>query len=41
MLRGWTDGIGRRAMGLERLELGEGGTGERQVVDRANAILGF
>ncbi|GJN82692.1 hypothetical protein PLIIFM63780_006235 [Purpureocillium lilacinum] len=41
-LRGWTDGAGRQAFGLERLAAREGALpGEREVVARANAILGF
>lgn len=41
-LREWTDGAGRRAMGLERIDAGETVTGGgREVVERANAVLGF
>lgn len=37
-----TGGLGRAAMGLERLGINDGATqGERDVVAKANAILGF
>lgn len=36
------DGVGRRAMGLERLEVkGLRSDGEREAVDSANRVLGF
>jgi hypothetical protein len=42
MLRGWTNGTGRRAMGLEKIEVSEGATpGQREAVERSNAVLGF
>ncbi|KAH6896708.1 hypothetical protein B0T10DRAFT_526107 [Thelonectria olida] len=42
MLRGWTNGTGRKAMGLEKIEVGEGATpGQRDAVERSNAVLGF
>ncbi|KAJ6441050.1 DNA ligase [Purpureocillium lavendulum] len=41
-LRGWTDGAGRQAFGLERLAVRDAALpGEREVVERANGILGF
>lgn len=42
MLRGWTTGEGMRAMGLEKLETSSGALpGQKQVIERANSILGF
>ncbi|KAJ4202251.1 hypothetical protein NW767_006210 [Fusarium falciforme] len=42
MLRGWADGVGRRAMGLERLVIDEGARpGAREAVEASNAALGF
>ncbi|KOS18002.1 Uncharacterized protein ESCO_002841 [Escovopsis weberi] len=42
MFRGWAGAEGRRAMGLERLLVSSGAmTGQREVVERANMILGL
>ncbi|KAK9319798.1 hypothetical protein V1517DRAFT_296615 [Lipomyces orientalis] len=42
MLREWTNGTGRQALGLEPLEVREAALpGEREVVARANEMLGF
>ncbi|OAQ66392.1 hypothetical protein VFPPC_07954 [Pochonia chlamydosporia 170] len=42
MLRGWTNDLGRQAFGLDKIVVREGALpGEREVVERANAALGF
>ncbi|KJZ79686.1 hypothetical protein HIM_01155 [Hirsutella minnesotensis 3608] len=42
MMRGWTTATGRQACGLEKLDLRDSALpGEREVVHKANAILGF
>ncbi|KAM4065721.1 hypothetical protein HRG_010563 [Hirsutella rhossiliensis] len=42
MMRGWTTPAGRQAFGLEKFDVREGALpGERDVVEKANAILGF
>lgn len=41
-LRGWAEAEGRRAFGLEKLVVEDGATeGGRQVVEKANEVLGF
>lgn len=42
MLRGWTNGEGMRAMGLEKLVASSAALpGQKEVIERANSILGF
>ncbi|KAG6010586.1 hypothetical protein E4U21_005939 [Claviceps maximensis] len=42
MLRSWADEVGQQAFGLSKIQLRRGAlAGERQVVARANAALGF
>ena len=40
--RSWTNDVGRRALGLEKLVAGEDALpGEMKIVEKANSILGF
>ncbi|KAF4508054.1 hypothetical protein G6O67_004486 [Ophiocordyceps sinensis] len=42
MMRGWTTAVGRQAFGLEKFDVREDALpGEREVVEKANATLGF